>query len=242
MGRMIKFLWRHLLALIYPDFCLLCDRALPHGKGEVLCEDCQRAVPILSDNLCEICGKPRMDLDKSRCLDCRRRVHFFEEGRALWPYEDKVKAAVKAYKYNNRREMGPLFAKAMAKVYNEHMDWPVDMVIPVPLHPKKERARGFSQTGLMADIFKRETGLPLEASALKRHKATKAQEGLSEKERLANVIHAFEAAPDKVRGHTILLIDDVYTTGATLDGCAKALIDAGAKKVYFMTVAIGRGY
>lgn len=239
---MIKFLWQQLLTLIYPDFCLLCDRALAHGSAAVLCPDCQDEVPILSENLCQICGKPLVDLAKPRCLDCRRRVHFFEEGRALWPYENKVKTAIKAYKYNNRREMGPLFAKVMAKVYNDHMDWPVDMVIPVPLHPKKERARGFSQTGLMADIFMKETGLPLEAKALKRHTATKAQEGLSEKERLANVMHAFVADSDMVRGRLILLIDDVYTTGATLDGCAKALIDAGAKKVYFMTVAIGRGY
>lgn len=241
--KLVKSAYEQVLDLLYPPFCALCDASLVHGSKEALCEECQIAYPILEEDLCVICGKPLQDNSKERCLDCRRRVHFFEEGRALWTYEDRVKEAVKSYKYHNRREIGLLFAKVLARVYNDGIDWPIDLVVGVPLHPKKERERGFSQTKLLAEGFTKSTGLALGSSGvLRRHRVTQAQEGLSDKERLANVINAFSSTRDLVEGKTILLLDDVYTTGATLDGCAKALVDAGATNVYFMTVAIGRGY
>lgn len=232
-----------ILELIYPPFCVLCDQVLAHGTEAVLCEDCQKTYPVLRDNLCLICGKPLVDHKKERCLDCRKRVHFYEEGKALWVYDDRVKEAIKAYKYRNRREIGPLFAKELARVYNESIQWPIDMVLPVPLHPKKLKARGFNQTRLMAGEFVKRTSLVLGAEeALKRVVATGPQEGLSDKDRMANVLFAFEADPRYVANKNILLIDDVYTTGATVDGCAKALTDSGANEIYIMSVAIGRGY
>ena len=239
----LKRLGSDLLELVYPPFCALCDTCLDHGTDEVLCETCRSAYPVLAEDLCVICGKPLQDKNKERCMDCRKRVHFYEEGRSLWVYEETVKEAIKAYKYRNRREIGLLFAKELARVYNESIDWPIDVVMSVPLYPKKKRARGFNQTRLMAKTFAKKTGLDLGAEdGLKRIHATVAQEGLSDKDRMANVLFAFEAQADHVKNKTVLLIDDVYTTGATIDGCAKALTDAGAKEIYYMSVAIGRGY
>ena len=239
----IKVISHHLLELIYPPFCVLCDVALEHGTEEVLCDGCREKYPVLSEELCVICGKPLQDKKKERCLDCRKRVHFYEEGKALWVYDEAVKDAIKAYKYRNRREIGVLFGKELARVYNESVDWPIDLVIPVPLYPKKERLRGFNQTRLMAKYFAKRTSLNLAAEgALLRTEATAPQEGLSDKDRMANVLFAFKAEPKNVKDQCILLIDDVYTTGATIDGCAKALVDAGAKDIFYMTIAIGRGY
>lgn len=238
----VKWLWSQGIELIYPPFCALCDETLNHGSQDILCDACKVTYPVLSEDLCVICSKPLQDKSKERCLDCRKRAHFYEEGKALWVYDEDVKAAIKAYKYHNRREIGLLFAKGLARYYNNHMDWPIDLVVPVPLHPKKLRQRGFSQTRLMAEGFCRETGSRLAISALSRVAQTEAQEGLSDKDRIKNVIDAFEGKPSVVKGKNVLLIDDVYTTGATIDGCAKALIDAGAIDIYFMTVAIGRGY
>lgn len=238
----IKWLWRQTVELIYPPFCVLCDCVLDHGTDKVLCDVCEETYPILEDDLCVICSKPLQDKSKERCLDCRKRVHFFEEGKALWVYEEAVKEAVKAFKYHNRREIGVLFAKAMARYYNENIDWPIDMVVPVPLHAKKLHQRGFSQTLLLANTFSKMTHCSLEKKVLFRMTFTIPQEGLTDKDRIRNVMEAFKADEACVRGKSILLIDDVYTTGATLDGCGKALIDAGAENVYFMAVAIGRGY
>jgi len=240
--KIIKRIGFHMTELIYPPFCALCDTSLDHGSEAILCDDCQSTTPILEKDLCLICSKPLQDKNKERCLDCRKRVHFFEEGKALWVYEDQVKEALKAFKYHNRREVGVLFAKAMARHYNEYIEWSVDMVVPVPLHPKKLRKRGFSQTALLGKTFCRETDCIMNQSALTRVIHTEPQEGLTDKDRIRNVIEAFEADEACVKGKSILLIDDVYTTGATLDGCGKALVDAGATNIYFMTVAIGRGY
>lgn len=228
--------------LLYPPFCVLCDKVLEHGSRETMCPDCQAAYPVLAGDLCVICSKPLLDKNHERCLDCRKRVHFFEEGKALWLYENRVRDAVKAYKYSDRREMGLLFARVLARYYNEHNMWQVDSVIPVPLHRRRLRDRGFSQTELIATHFCQEVGLELLTDGLTRKLDTVAQEGLSDKDRMANVRHAFEADPAVVKNRAILLIDDVYTTGATLDGCAKALADAEAGNIYFMTLAIGRGY
>ena len=241
MREKLRWIWREVLELIYPSFCVLCDKSLEHGSKEILCDSCRDQYPILEKDLCVICSKPLQD-KKKRCLDCRKRVHFYEEGKSLWVYEEHVKDAIKAYKYRNRRELGIVFAKGLARHYNEHMKWPIDMVIPVPLHPQKLRKRGFNQTELMAKEFSAMTDLSLEKYALKRTVYTEAQEGLSDKERIRNVLRAFEADGNVVRHKKVLLIDDVYTTGATIDGCAKALIDAGADDIYFMTIAIGRGY
>lgn len=239
----LKHLGQEFLELVYPPFCVLCDTTLAHGTDQVLCERCQKEYPVLSEDLCVICGKPLQDKNKERCLDCRKRVHFYEEGKALWVYDEAVKEAIKAYKYRNRREIGLLFAKELARVYNKSVPWSVDLVIPVPLYPKKQKSRGFNQTRLMAEHFAKRASLNLgPEKALRRLLPTQPQEGLSDKDRMANVLFAFEAESKLVEGKSVLLIDDVYTTGATVDGCAKALTDAGAKEIYYMSVAIGRGY
>ena len=241
-GRFLTYIWNQVTELLYPSFCVLCDSVLVHGSNEVLCEDCQTQYPILEGDLCEICSKPLADAGKSRCKDCRERVHFFENGKALWVYEGAVKEAVKAYKYRNRQEMGVLFAKAMARYYNENELWQVDYVVPVPLHREKKRMRGFDQTALMADIFSEHTGIPILEDVLTRQVVTLPQEGLSDKERMANVHKAFACSELPKVGLRLLLLDDVYTTGATLDGCARVMADCGAGEIYFMTIAVGRGY
>ncbi len=237
----VKGVFKHLIDMIYPPFCLLCDEVMSHGSEKILCDPCLEKWPVLSGELCTCCSKPLLTEQSDRCSDCRKKGHFYEQGKALWVYEEALQKRIKQYKYGNRRELGIVFANALGRYYNEYMNWPIDMVIPVPPHKKRVRERGHNQMLLIGKNFSRLTDLPLCQGGLMRVLPTKAQEGLSDKERLLNVSKAFIADGDMVRGKNILLLDDVYTTGATMDSCSKVLLEAGANRIYFMTVAIGRG-
>ncbi len=239
---LIRRFWYYCLELVYPNICVLCEETLAFGSHELVCPSCAQKHPLLKEDLCSKCGKPLQDLKKDRCLDCRKRVHFYDEGGALWVYEDEVKEAIYQYKYKNKRERGILFAKALVRYYNECKGWDIDLIVPVPLHRKNHRHRGFNQSELIAETMGRELDVKVMSKALKRVVQTESQKQLSDKDRILNMRDVFESDEEGIKGKAILIIDDVYTTGATIDACSKALVDQGASNIYYMSIAIGRGY
>lgn len=234
--------WTKILEIFYPNVCVLCGEVLAFGDPRGVCAVCEEAYPYLADELCSFCGKPLIDLGEDLCHDCQKKPHDYLEGRSMWLYEGLVKEAIHSYKYKDHKENGHLFAKELIRYYNGIKVWSVDLVIAVPLHPKRRRRRGYNQAMIIADYLAQAYGYELaDESVLRRVKNTKPQKELTDKERLRNVDRAFEVHGRSVLGKTVLLVDDIYTTGSTIDGCARVLKEAGARDIYYIALAIGRG-
>ena len=153
-----------------------------------------------------------------------------------------MKTAMYGLKYGNRRYFAEVFAKDMAK---RHARWlaglGVDMVLPVPMHAAKKRQRGYDQAEELAKALCREAGLPFSGKTLVRTKKTLPQKELNDTDRRKNLKNAFKIPQNSVKSNGVLLVDDIYTTGATIDACAEALKNAGVREVYAMTVVVGQG-
>ena len=187
------------------------------------------------------CGKPLTDPAEEYCYDCTRQKHLFVDGRSLWMHKDAVENAVYAMKYQNRRIYGQTFGKEMAEHFLSYLwERKITLIVPVPLHSRRKRKRGFNQAEIVAKVLSKNTGIAMDAGAVKRIKATSPQKELGDKGRKRNIRGAF-AVQKNVKGENIVLIDDIYTTGSTLDEAARVLKKAGAENVYFLTVSIGQG-
>ncbi|PKM52688.1 MAG: amidophosphoribosyltransferase [Firmicutes bacterium HGW-Firmicutes-7] len=231
-----------ILALMYPKRCLLCDEVLPLGEQSTTCSKCRNDVKWIGGNICKRCGKPlechRLDF----CYDCSKKNHYFHEGRGMWVYEDAVKNAIHKYKYSNRKGYGKSFAQELYQFYIENITWDIDCITSVPLHPDKLNERSFNQAALIADILGRRLDIVVDNCLLYRTKNTEPQKDLSDLERILNVKDAFSICDSSsCTGKNILIVDDIYTTGSTINECAKELKNHGAQNVYFLTVAIGKG-
>lgn len=174
---------------------------------------------------------------ESPCRVCHPEPTSRLEGiRALGYFEGPLRRVVHGFKYNRRAELAdPLAALLARSLDNDPLA--VDLLVSVPLHPDRRRARGYNQAALLAAELARRARIPLAEEALVRLRATRPQLGLSAAQRRENVRGAFQARSELVRGKTILLIDDVTTTGATLEACAQALLQAGARRVRGLVLA-----
>lgn len=232
-----KFLDAFVKAL-YPPRCPSCGALVGDFR---FCDHCSAEVRFLSPPWCEICGRPFDPLAKARgvCADCFRSRPHFVKARSATLYDGPVAEAIKALKYSGRtavsRVLGALLAEAVSS-----LDAPLEgaVLIPVPLHRKRLLERGFNQSELLAKEAGGRLGLRVERKVLVRKVHTRPQVELSGRERKENVKGAFSVErAELVRGRVLVVVDDVMTTGATLDECAKALRKAGAREVYAATVA-----
>lgn len=231
-----------LLLIIYPKRCIFCDEVMVcESKGNI-CDKCKVKNQLLISNICNKCGKP---LDVGRlniCFDCSGNSQVYEKGRALWVYEGDVKKAIHRYKYHSRREYGKLFADEMYCYYRNQINWPIDLITSVPLHKSRLKERGYNQAGLLAHYLGRKLDKEVNNDLLIRMQNTKPQKDLSDVQRIHNVNGVFSINNKySCENKNILLIDDIYTTGSTINSIAKVLINHGANKVNYMTLAIGRG-
>ena len=177
--------------------------------------------------------------DDAYCDDCKGEREF-TAGRALCNYTDDLAHIILKIKYGNKREYIEGFAKLLALRYKKFLDIAnIDCIMPVPLHKSRQRQRGFNQSEILARCLSKYLGIPAYTKCLYRIKKTKDQKGLSRAERLHNLDNAFvvKEFPKKVKN--ILIVDDVYTTGTTIEKCAKILKDAGANEIYFLTICTG---
>jgi competence protein ComFC len=205
-------IWKETLNLVFPPRCLGCGKV-----DTVICTGC---LNILAHTHPPNSVQPLPSLTAITSTAVHKGV---------------IREAVQALKYDNTR----LIAVPLGTRLTEHVrakGWQFDMIIPVPLHTHRLKERGYNQSELLAAIVADETMTPMVSVAVERTRLTRSQVGLSATERRRNLLDAFIAQPDLVSGKSILLIDDVYTTGATLGACAQALFDAGALSVYGLTV------
>jgi ComF family protein len=233
-----------LLDLVYPRPCCGCAAVLPIGAADaVFCAECTARVRVLRQPLCPLCGGPAAVASPDPCGRCTRRPPSFRRARS-WAYystdsEEKnpVARALWAFKYRGRTDigwrLGALLSLGCPFDPGEH-----DVVMPVPLHPARLRRRGFNQAWMLAAPVARRLGTPITGALLRRVRSTASQVALAERDRRRNVRGAFAVSARRaVAGLRVLLVDDVFTTGATVAECARALHGANAAAVDALTVA-----
>ena len=224
---------RRLLDTVFPPKCVGCT-----ARGHWLCPACLRRVERLSLPLCGICAQPVDPAGPPH--GCRRASAALTTIFAVGAYMGPLREAVHALKYHGRHgvaaTLAALLAPAVAPFLQEG-----DLLVPVPLHPTRERARGYNQSAILASELQYLLPVEVATAALRRTRATADQTALSADQRAANVRGAFTARADAVSGRRIWLLDDVYTTGATLRASAQALRAAGAREVRGAVVAIASG-
>ncbi len=224
-------LWSTLVELLFPSRCVICRR-----WGSSLCGRCQAEATPIGESVCVRCGRPMTE--RCLCPDCRQTPPGPLRGiRGVVFYGHPVHVAIHAFKYRGRRELARPLAGYLIAYLQSHA-LPFDGLVPVPLHPERRAARGFNQSELLARVVGSTLGLPVHAGVIERTRATPPQVHLKRQQRLTNVQGAFAATvPGALRGGRFLLIDDVCTTGATLQAAAQALHEAGADEIWALTVA-----
>jgi ComF family protein len=234
---LLKRLGANLLEFFLPRFCLFCGAAVGEDPAQAVCPECEAAIEWVQSPLCLCCGRvfaARQGGDRL-CGECATEPPPYDRARAAALYEGPVAEAIKRFKFHGQMAYLPVLQSWLHRPPCLELAAAADLLVPVPLHPRRLKARGFNQSWLLARGFK---GAALGREVLTRVRHTVPQVGLKPKERRANVRGAFSVSrPDMVRGKNLLLIDDLYTTGSTVKECALALRRAGAAGVAVLTVA-----
>ncbi len=238
-----------MLDLIFPPVCVVCERGLGgeatqrkmRSAGYGLCEACLDEMPWLTSPYCPTCAKPIPSPEGPihKCGDCLSRPPPFDSARSVLVYQEELFAVIHRMKYGPKPWMARFFGFLMGQVLAEDLKaLDLDGIIPIPLHIKRLRQRGFNQAQLIAQGVGRRLGVQVMEGLLTRARWTEPQVGLSRGLRESNVRGAFRAPePSAIRGKRWLLVDDVYTTGSTLREAAKVLRRASASEVHVLTLA-----
>ena len=239
-GNVKTHLLRGALDLLYPRRCMICHQPAP--AGEYICPGCEKKLPVIESRRCRKCGKPVEDFEVI-CPDCEKTRHFYDKGIGIYRYDAVMREAVSCLKYKGRREYGEAMGVYAARsARGELAAWKVDAVIPIPIHPERLAERGYNQAEVIARAVSEESGIRLVTDGLLRNGSTAAMKNLTVKERFDNLSRVFEAGPGLSGVHNALIVDDIYTTGATIDAGARVLRDAGISRIYFLSVCIGGGF
>lgn len=216
------------IGLLFPARCALCS-----ASGTMLCDPCIAALPATEGRRCQRCWTP--SADHTLCEYCSSDPDItYASIRAPFVLEEGARTLVHKLKYAGVSSLG----EPMGVLIAEKIEISGDLVVPIPLHRGRRRSRGYNQAELLSREIALSIGLPFDAAAARRIRATKPLAGnMNREERRAMVAGAFSAVRERVEGRRILLVDDVVTTGATLDSCSRALLDAGAASVRCVTFA-----
>lgn len=214
--QILKKIYYYVVEIIYPNRCIFCGRVLEFRYDGYVCFNCEEnsnVSPIVSP-----------------------------EGASVFRYNDAVKNAVHRFKYYGHPDAGIGFALFMYNYFNENITFCPDYIVPVPMYIKKIYKRGFNQTDIIADEFSKLSGIPVLNDLIIRNRNTKPQSLLSFEEKKENVKDAFHIFKSyDIKDKNILIIDDIYTSGATISECKRVILNAGAKNVYFLTFASAWG-
>jgi ComF family protein len=227
-----------LLDLLFPRRCPLCDEPVRLREG-LACTACLAHISYISEPFCLKCGK-RLPDEREFCHDCAERSHHFERGLALFEYRS-VAGAIFRFKYKGRQEYAEFFgAEISNRLGREIQSLEPDCLIPVPIHRKRLRKRGYNQAALLAQAISHHLQIPVAENLITRVRATTPLKNLNLQERQNNLKKAFKISQNDVKLKAVVIVDDIYTTGSTIDSMAEELKLAGVEKVYFLALSIGR--
>ena len=238
------------LGSIYPRHCPICDKLLPvveikNGKlrsGRLIHEACAQKIRYVRGATCMKCGKllASSESEQEYCGDCRRIRHVFDRGFSVFDYRS-ISGSIYKFKYMGRQEYASFYGKAVQRhLGKELLSLGIDAIIPVPMYRAKEIKRGYNQADVFANMVGRECGIPVYKNVIKRNKNTLPMKKLDARGRRNNLKKAFNIAQNDVKFKCILIIDDIYTTGSTIDEIAHEFRIAGVSRIYFLTLAIGQ--
>ena len=218
-----------LLEYIFPQSikCIFCGREV---GLYAICDECKRALPFIPEDACVKCGG-RVSGMENICIDCKAEDRAFEKCFCILDYDGDVRNKILKFKSKKYKNIGNAFAHLIYEKF-EKINIPFDIIIPVPIHENRKRQRGFNQSEILCTEIKKYYGR-VNVDAMIRKLDTPRQAGLNRDNRQENLDGAFKVVnKSKIKGKIVLVVDDIFTTGVTLNECAKALLKAGASKVY----------
>lgn len=229
----------YILKLIYPNHikCIFCGDELNQNSKNDTCEKCLKILPFIS-NACDRCGEPIRVQDKGVCLNCKNKNYNFVKAMSVFAYTDKVLQAIHGFKYSGKKYLFKPFAKYLLEFFASK-DIKVDFVVDVPMFETREKERGYNHAKLLAEEFCKLTNLPYVDCCVKIVENS-SQTNLSFSERAENIKDSFAVKKEfikSIKGKTALIIDDVFTTGATVNEVCKVLLKSGVKECYVLTLA-----
>jgi len=226
---MLKFLqayWNDFLDLVFPRICEACEKPL-QGQESLLCTRCRIEIPRLASDSIGYEATIKRFASYPEVISLNSFLVFSQKSA--------VQRLIYGLKYHNKKELGPLLGRMFAQ---ENTPVHADLILPVPLHPKREKERGYNQSKMFAEGLAEIWDIPLEDKLLVRTRHTRSQTGKSKQERVENVSGIFEVAdPEKIKDKAVILTDDVITTGATLESCIVTLVAAGCQRIHIITIA-----
>lgn len=230
--------------LLFPKRCAFCDKVLDLGRYEYgSCRKCKNKIVYATEPVCKVCGKVIVDGNGELCHDCTKKKHYFVQSKGVYVYEGLVKGSMYRFKYGNRRGYKHTYVRDIVRMYGKWIkSLNIDAIIPIPMYIKKLRKRGYNQAQLVADALGREINVPSYNNIVTRYRDTTPMKGLSDTQRQKNLKNAFNFSQKGLQLRRVLLIDDIYTTGTTMDCVARVLLDAGIKEVYGLCMCVGKGY
>ncbi len=215
-------------------------------KGEKICTACKEKLQYIKEPRCKKCSKPIELNEKEYCSDCGRKNFHFEKGFAVWVYDDAMKHSIANFKYHSKKEYAKFYVQEMIRLYGANIEkLAPDVIVPIPIHRSKYLERGYNQADILARGIGKELRIPVLSQLLIRNKKTLPQKKLSDKERLRNLQGAFQyndKATTQNKITKVLLVDDIYTTGSTIEACTNVLKSHGVNEVYFIILCIGKGF
>lgn len=239
-----------LTELLFPRRCPVCDDVIrmrpgkkkqKDGEWNKICPECVAKLVPVGQPWCLKCGKPLKNAEQEYCHDCSRGNHVFTAGRAVFTY-DSAAASLYRFKYGGRQEYAECYGALAARLLSEDKRLKTaQAIVPVPLHPVRQRKRGYNQAALFARVLGTAWSIPVREDLVVRCKNTEPLKQLNPIQRQNNLKKAFKMMQNDVKLNTIIIVDDIYTTGSTMDAVAKVFSDAGVHKIYFVTLAAGNG-
>ncbi|MDF2678600.1 MAG: phosphoribosyltransferase [Bacillota bacterium] len=229
------------LELIYPEknICCVCGVYDEIIGEKYICVDCYAKIKKVTPPCCVKCSKPMdLGLNVDICKDCAGEEKHFETSKSPFEYDGLIKKCIYDFKYYNKPYFYRFFGSSLISYMNENNYNSFDFILSVPLHRSKMIKRGYNQSELLAKYIAGKSNIPY-VNALKRTKKTSKQSSKSKSERQKNLKNAFKVkqSSQKIKNSSVLLVDDVYTTGSTADECSKVLLNFGVEKVFVITIA-----
>lgn len=232
----LRFMGAELEDLFYPRRCPICREILTDRHAKI-CSRCAGRLPVVREPKCMICSRPISDERSMLCPACRQKKHRYIRGDCTFVYSGELRDALMRFKFNNCREYADFFAEAVS-IHARPLihDVKPRTLIPIPMNKKKRKERGYDQCLLIGEKISEYTGIPMLSGCLVRVRYTRPQKGLDAGERRENLRGSMRVLhPEKIR-EPVLLFDDIYTTGTTMDEAAGVLRECGIRQIYFICV------